>query len=774
MSTFRKSLWLATLALGALTAQATDSDNWIIHARFQGSDVKAVADAGNQVYYLVSDNLFRFDKTTQENEALNKANYLNDASITGIYRNSDRDFLVIAYANSNIDVITGNGQVVNLPDLKAVEITGGKAINDVTFSGNQMIVATQFGYVTYNTTRWEVITSRNFGRNVASAAIVGGQLLLSVGGQLFYGSATTHYNGMADMDSTATLAGRLRPLSDSRLMQLGAGEACVSDVATDAQGHLTLTPATTLTGRPTDVQPTPSGWLVNFLADSCYYTLSSAGDNAQRHNGGGELFSSDPHGDGTLWSVGPRGLHSDKAPDTWYRPNGLSMGLPFHLVYNNAQRLLYVSSTGTNDLINYEYYPTAVNTFDGTTWRDVTPTPPISDGGTYYPVFSPDDPTTYFLSSWWNGLYKVTNGQVVANYNENNVPAPRRSSHYYQLMAGFDRNGNLWTFHPASERYLTDNVMVLPHAKVASNNVTTADWIKVAMPDLYLIKRTKFLFSRYNDFKIVANGDYERPITIFTDGGNPSGTIQYRTFEPSTGLTDQDGGAFKWVYVRDMVEDQNATVWLCTSSGVISFDPTKALNSDFTINHIKVPRNDGTNLADYLLDGQDVTCIAVDGANRKWLGTHESGLFLVSADGSSIIRQFNTSNSPILSNYIYKVCCDPNTGSVFITTDAGLMEYKATSGTSGGDMSNVYAYPNPVRPDYYGPITITGLTSNAHVKIADSGGNVIKQLKAENGEATWDGTVNGEPAKSGVYFILASDSDSSSSQNAVTKLLIMR
>ena len=145
----------------------------------------------------------------------------------------------------------------------------------------------------------------------------------------------------------------------------------------------------------------------------------------------------------------------------------------------------------------------------------------------------------------------------------------------------------------------------------------------------------------------------------------------------------------------------------------------------------------------------------------------------MSADGTTVISQFNTDNSPLLSDVVYRVCPDPYSNAVYVTTSNGMMIYRTNSTPGENSFSNVVAYPNPVRPDYYGLITITGLMENSLVKIADASGNVVKQLKSVGGECTWDGTVDGaERVKSGVYFVFASQADGS--EAAVTKILIVR
>ena len=166
--------------------------------------------------------------------------------------------------------------------------------------------------------------------------------------------------------------------------------------------------------------------------------------------------------------------------------------------------------------------------------------------------------------------------------------------------------------------------------------------------------------------------------------------------------------------------------------------------------------------------------MVVDPANRKWIGTNESGLFLVSADGQQVLKRFNATNSVLGVNQIYQVCCDPTSNSVFVTTPLGVAEYKSDATPGQESYSNIYAYPNPVRPDYGGPITITGLMENSVVKITDPAGNVIRTLKSTGGMVSWDGcNYNGDLVPTGVYSILASPAEGSG-KGAATRVLIVR
>ena len=238
---------------------------------------------------------------------------------------------------------------------------------------------------------------------------------------------------------------------------------------------------------------------------------------------------------------------------------------------------------------------------------------------------------------------------------------------------------------------------------------------------------------------------------------------------------DQDGKSYTFNRVSTLAEDKNGKVWIGTSNGVIELsNPKNATNPSFTVTRIKVPRNDGTNYADYLLDAIHVTSISVDNSNRKWLGTMSDGVYLVNENGSKILEHFTSENSYHPGGITYSVYAYPFSNSVFMGTEYGLVEYSSDSSPAMEDYSNIYAYPNPVKPDYTGLITITGLMDNSLVKITDSAGHVFYTSRSEGGMVTWDGCNSvGERVKSGVYFVYVSQNENQQSSGAVTKIMII-
>lgn len=180
------------------------------------------------------------------------------------------------------------------------------------------------------------------------------------------------------------------------------------------------------------------------------------------------------------------------------------------------------------------------------------------------------------------------------------------------------------------------------------------------------------------------------------------------------------------------------------------------------LTQVKVPRNDGTNYADYLLSGVNVSCMAIDGGGRKWFGTNGFGVYLISADNMTQLQYFTAANSPLLSDNIESIAINNTTGEVFFGTDQGLCSYMSDATEAAIEIvkDNVYAYPNPVVPGYDGLITIVGLSLNADVKILSASGQLVAEGRSNGGTFTWNGRDrSGKRVASGVYMVAIATSD---------------
>ena len=234
------------------------------------------------------------------------------------------------------------------------------------------------------------------------------------------------------------------------------------------------------------------------------------------------------------------------------------------------------------------------------------------------------------------------------------------------------------------------------------------------------------------------------------------------------------------VYTPDefygICEDLDGRVWFGTTLGLFVIDnPEQVFDKNFRITQVKVNRNDGSGLADYLLSGLPVTCIAVDGANRKWVGTQNNGIFLISADGQETIHHFTTEDSPLPSDAIQDIAVNSITGEVAIGTEKGLCSYMSDAIDAAEDLvkDNVLVYPNPVKSEYTGPITITGMTMDAEVKILSTNGQLVWKGVSTGGLVTWNGcNLSGKRVSSGVYHVVANDN--AGNKAIVTRIVVIK
>ena len=244
-----------------------------------------------------------------------------------------------------------------------------------------------------------------------------------------------------------------------------------------------------------------------------------------------------------------------------------------------------------------------------------------------------------------------------------------------------------------------------------------------------------------------------------------------------TSLEDQDGNTLNPQFLYSVIEDNDGAVWLLTSIGPCIVDDQaeffdNASNHKGYIRRVKIPRNDGTNLADYLLNNVETVCGVVDAANTKWIGTTSNGVYHLSADGLTQLDHFTTDNSPIFEDAIQALEYDASTGRLYISTSGGVCVYQTDAVEGAADNQHIYCYPNPVRKDYSGELHICNLQDQSDIRITDSMGHVVYQTKAYGGQTSWDLRNNsGDRVKPGVYIIYSFDENGKDGGN--TKLLVM-
>lgn len=376
------------------------------------------------------------------------------------------------------------------------------------------------------------------------------------------------------------------------------------------------------------------------------------------------------------------------------------------------------------------------------------------------------------------GMYEFKDGNFVAAYtndNSNNIlqtasTVPNNKDKNYVIVntLKYDNKGNLWGFNsisPTTSLFSYDNSKKWNNFHKSDFVLTTTEYTDIRKNtslenavNMRLDSRGLLWFCNYH---------WRKPILCCYNIENDA----LKTFNT---FTNQDGTKID-CHPREIVEDKNGDLWLGTTAGPLLLESNQINSDNPVFTQIKVPRNDGTNYADYLLSGVNISCIAIDTGNRKWFGTDDNGIYVISADNLTQIHHFTAINSPLLSNQIESIDINPTSGEVYIGTNQGLCSYQSDASAINSEMNkdNVWAYPNPVRPDYTGIITIIGLSYNADIKIVSTNGSLVNQGKSNGGTYTWDGCdLKGKKVASGIYMVETATSDGS--KGTVCKIAIVR
>jgi len=364
-----------------------------------------------------------------------------------------------------------------------------------------------------------------------------------------------------------------------------------------------------------------------------------------------------------------------------------------------------------------------------------------------------NEKTTYFASSY-SGLLKLEDEIPTTIYNTSNsslnsiigqVPDDIRVNGF-----AFDKDANLWL----------NNSLVNNALHVLRNN---GQWQSYGLPC-----SMNTLSDSYGRLIIDKNG------TKWICS-NKDGLIGFNEKYSNKCITIRDGsdqGNLPSIDVRAVAVDNKNKLWIGTKSGLRVLPNVDAFLTQNTLNTNSIIILED-NLAQELLYQQFITDIVVDGANNKWIGTAGAGVFYISADGQKTFNVFTKENSPLPSNVINDLDINPQTGEVFMATEAGMVSFKGNSTAGSEDFENVVTYPNPVRPEYNGAVFITGLMNNANIKIADIEGNLVFEETSKGGTVLWDTKAFGRhKVASGVYMIFLSSEDGTITKTK--KVMIVR
>lgn len=742
--------------------------DWRLYPAYHNATYSQIA--GDKVYVLASGALYSYNKSDNEVRLYDKINTLSDIDITYIAYSNDIKALVIIYSNANIDILYDNEDIYNLSDFKNNTLPN-KDINGINIQGTTAYLSTEFGIVEIDLENLEFRNTYKTGFDTYCTYLYKDKL--------FCGTKT----GLYCCDTTKNMLDKNNWVKKNNyfikaICELDGLLYCYLDDF----GIYSYTPDNNILK---DVIYN-HGEKYNTIYSTGNEIIASAKKKTTVITGPQKVTvyknSNSNHilkYGNDLWDCkGYKGIVKCEIKDgniveidTPVIPNSPIRNYCEFMQFTSDDKLLVAGGNinffditfydGT--LMEYDYMDDRWINLPEDTIKKVTGIP-------YLNLCSidedPTEPGHYFASSFGYGIYEFRNGEFIKHYSIHNSPletvVPGSNKYVRVSMVKFDNEGNLWCINTGVKDIIKilkkDGTWTTLPYKLIEYLPTIVDPIIDSRGWLWITS----LQGEPGLFCAKMNG------TPFDTSDDESKVWLHK-------FTNQDGTNYDVYQVYALTEDQNGKMWVGTNIGLFVIDNPQKFFNDGIFKQIKVPRNDGTGLADYLLNGTYIKAIKVDGANRKWIGTNDNGIYLVSADGLETIHHFTTENSPLPSDCIESIAINEKSGEVFIGTKMGMASYMsdATHPQEKLNESNIHAYPNPVRADYSGNISITGLTHDCNVKIVDASGFLINEGTSLGGQYSWNGRNNrGEKVASGVYYVLTYDSNGD--EGVATKILITR
>lgn len=753
---------------------------WQDHLSF--SQAINLVEAQGIIYCATRSGLFSYDPATTEISKWSKINGLSDLEIACLAYSEEHNTLIIAYANSNIDLLRNN-KIINIPDIKYKSMTGSKRINSIQIQGDDALLSCGFGIIRLNLNRDEVASTYYIGpegshmevfetiifnydsifaateKGIFKAFIDDPELenyrvWIPVTGQPFKGETfnhlaytdgklwASHLSTTGDLDSIYTYNGYEwnwfpRYYNDIRRMRFADGQLII---VSSYQINLI------------DPDGTQKQHLAGYggedLMNPNDFLLDSKGKSWIADREFGLIYSPDFV---TFEKIRPAGPWDRKTFDMVVADGDLWIaGGAYDGSWNNIWNISGVSAK-----------------IDGT-WKVFNPITVPKIGlirDIVRLAVDPADPHHLYGASWGYGVVEFKDGEYIGVYDDTNTDGALNSvfpGHPYIRIGGlaFDSKNNLWVTNssvpsPVAVMQKDGTWKNFPYGQDLGDAFTGPIVITPGDIKWILLPKGSGLFA-------------------FDNGKDINDVSDDRTVRMQLRVASPPKNSIKILNdIYSMAVDLDGKLWIGTSSGaVVYYNPSLVFtSSDFYASQPAV--NQGDSLYHGLLATEIITAIAVDGANRKWFGTRNSGVFQTNPDGTELIQSFNITNSPLLSNEISSIVIDNLSGEVYFGTEGGVISYRGTATRADLYAGPIYAFPNPVRPGYNGPITVKGVPAESKVKITDLTGNLVFEGESVGGQTTWDGNErSGKPVASGVYLVFASTGDLSKKVSA--KILIIR
>lgn len=729
---------------------------WKTHLSYHNA-TKSLKAFGIQ-FVLSSGSIYSFSPKDNTLYIYDKIGGLSDTYISNIDYSDKEKAMLLLYSNGNIDILYEDETIYNFTDIKNSTITD-KTIYDTYIDGSFLYLSTAFGVVVFNIEDVEISNNYNLGSPVKSTVVRNDTIVCATDNGLYKGYMK---DNLLDFSKWIKLSNdKYEYLYNFDNSVLGKdSKGSLYNISIDNYNRKSIIANADVVNCNNNILSVYSdGYLhlFNSLSNKYSYQFTDTDVN--------HIYTVD----GKIWiSQGNRGLTEFSVDENnivcnnyGILPNSPRRNYSHYISFSNSDKMLMVG--GTHNYTGIEYEGT-VMVYENNRWSYLDDDISSKTGVKYINLTSivedPKEENHYFVGSGRHGLYEFKNNKFYKLHTYDNsglttiIPANPKN---YVSVDGlqYDSKGNLWMVNNEIDTII----------KIMKPD---GSWAGLHYPEISgLPTFRKLCFDK--DGQLWTNSSRYKAGMFCADLNNTpynNSDDKHKFIGPS--FTNQDGATETINDIFAFEFDKNGEMWLGTDRGIFVLrNPEEFLSSDNVIfERVKIPRNDGTNLADYLLSGVYTTAICIDDSNRKWVGTQNNGIFLLSEDGKETIHHFTSDNSPLPSNYIQSIAINSSTGSVFIGTSLGLVEYAsdATEPENSLYESNIKVYPNPVNPEFDGPVTINGMSDKCTVRIVSSSGSLVYQEYSNGGTFTWNlNDRNGNRVSSGIYHAIITDLNNSKS-----------
>lgn len=711
-------------------AQLIQTGKWRTHLSYKNTQL---CEASNRYVYAASQQgFFRVMMQFGDMEKLGKSEGFNGTEVTALAHDPNSDILFIGYSDGNIDLLKNDQKIINVPGFKSKLLQGDKSILHVSFFKNKALVSTYFGLLVIDLTNYEINDSyENIGPlgtaiPVYSSCIVGDSIYIGTEKGLRF----AHWTNSVNLNDYNQWQWAVQGSPTRHLTKLNKSVVYEQDSFVYIYNRVTSLLL-------------PDKRFVARIFTNNFGTHIIRKGEIRTYNGGNVtidnlnlVVSATQFKDGTFWfctGFGPGVIKKDLSGEIAYMPDGPDDPSTFRMTQNASQ--LLVSGGGVSSTFG--------NTFNNSGFYIYTPSGWVNN------LFSPFNTNMYDFTfvqyykarDWYlaathsNGMLVIKNNQVINRFDDANSPLKRLAPLNLIKVSGIaeDSKGNLWIANYGSETPL------LCFTK-------SGIWKTFSFASTNIEVKSLIIDNQDRKWMILQSGG----LLVFDEGKSMDITSDNKEIVIGTqhGLLSND--------ILSIKADDLGYVWIGTDQGLNIFSGSSTLFTAPKLDRYIVEQNGNVG---YLMGEETINDICVDGGGRKWMATN-NGIFLIDPYGQRVIRQFNTDNSPLLSNRVNCIGQINNTGEIFAGTDKGIISYRSDADQASESFETIKIYPNPVPPKFDGLITIEGLTNNAEIKITDATGKLVFQTKANGGKATWNGyRLNGTRPNSGVYIVFAINTD---------------